>query len=71
MEDAKRKSIRRLKVERSFELSRLEGDVIESVYEHVFPTVRGTPMASVVDRNVVCDEQLKTMDDKQNYGTGA
>ncbi len=50
MEDTKRKSDRILKVERGFEWSRIEGQVMTSAYEHVLPTLRASPGGSATEQ---------------------
>ena len=50
MEDTKRKSSRVLKVERNFEWSRIEGQVMAAAYEHVLPILRAGPGESPVQQ---------------------
>ena len=50
MEDTKRRSDRVLEIERGFEWSRLEGQLMASAYECALPTVRGSPGGSVGER---------------------
>ena len=72
MEDAKHKSKRDLSVQRSFERSRLEGQVMASVYEHVLPTIRATPSASLGERaNVGSTGREAATSDQQRYAMGA
>jgi len=72
MEDAKHKSNRSLSVQRSFERSRLEEQVMASVYEHVLPTIRAAPSVSLAERaKVGATGREGTRSDQQRYATGA
>lgn len=72
MEDAKRKSNRGLSVQRSFERSRLEGQVMASVYEHVLPTIRAAPSGSLAEgAKVAPTGREEARSDQQTYATGA
>ena len=72
MEDTKRKSNRVLKVERDFEWSRIEGQVMAAAYEHVLPILRASPGESLV-RQAKADSsgRARATGDQQRYGTGA
>jgi hypothetical protein len=72
MEDAKRRSDRILEVERGFEWSRLEGQLMALAYECALPTVRGSPSGSVGERaKVGPNDREETTTDQQRYATGA
>jgi hypothetical protein len=72
MEDAKRESDRVLKVERGFEWSRLEGEVMALVYERVLPVVRAISAGSPAEpRKPGCDDQSKPTGQEWRYATGA
>jgi len=72
MEDAKRRSDRILGVERGYEWSRLERDIMASAYEHVLPAVRAAPGKSVAGQaKVDSNGQDRTANDEEWYATGA
>lgn len=72
MEGTKRKSNRILKVERGFEWSRLEGQVLASAYEHVLPIIRAVPVTSLAQRaKSDSSGRDRVTGDPQRYGTGA
>jgi len=72
MEDTKRKSDRVLRVERSFEWSRLEGELMASAYEHVWPMVRAAPAGSPAKQpKPGSDGQTRATGQEQRYATGA
>jgi len=72
MEDTKRKSNRVLKVERGFEWSRIEGQVMTSAYEHVLPILRAGPCESLVQQSKAdSSDRDRATGDQQRYGTGA
>jgi hypothetical protein len=72
MEDTKRKSDRVLKVERSFEWSRLEGHMIALAYERVLPIIRAGPSASPGESPKPGPErQIRTTHQERPYATGA
>jgi hypothetical protein len=72
MEDTKRKSNRVLRVERAFEWSRLEEQVMASAYEHVLPIIRAVPITSPA-REAKSDSsgRDRARDDQERYGAGA
>ena len=72
MEGTKRKENRVLIVERGFEWSRLEKQVMASVYERVLPIVRGVPATSLAQQaKSDFSDRDRATDDQQRYGTGA
>lgn len=72
MEDTKRKSDRVLKVERGFEWSRLEGQMVASAYEHVLPIIRAGPSASQGESPEPGSErQIRMTHQEWPYATGA
>ena len=72
MEDTKRKSDRVLKVERGFEWSRLEEQVMASAYEHALPAVRATPAGWPAEpRKLGSDDRSKPTSHQWRYATGA
>lgn len=72
MEDAKRKSNRVLTVERSFEWSRLEGELMASAYERTLPFVRAAPSGSQAEQpQLGADGQTGANGQEQRYATGA
>lgn len=70
MEDAKRESNRVLEVERDFEGSRIEGQVLAAAYEHVLPILRASPVESPVQR-ANADSSDRVTGDRPRYGIGA
>jgi hypothetical protein len=72
MEDAKRKSKRVLTVERGFEWSRLEGQVMASAYEHIVPAIRAAPRESpAAAANLVGKGRDGAARDSERYARGA
>jgi hypothetical protein len=72
MEDAKRKSNRVLTVERGFEWSRLEGELMASAYERALPFVRAAPGGSQAEQpQIGSDGQAEATRQEQRYATGA
>lgn len=72
MEDAKRKSNRILGVERGYEWSRLERDIMASAYERVLPAVRAAPGKSVAGQGKVDSSgRDRVADGEERYATGA
>ena len=72
MEDTKRKSDRVLKVERGFEGSRLEGQMMASAYERVLPIIRAGPSASLGESSEPGSERrIRTIRQEWPYATGA
>ncbi len=72
MEDAKRKSNRVLTVERDFEWSRIEGQVMAAAYEHVLPTLRAGPGESLVQQaKADSSGRDRETGGRQRYETGA
>ena len=72
MEDAKRKSKRVLTVERGFEWSRLEGELMASAYEHALPFVRAAPCESTEEQTEPGSMgQIKATGQEQRYAAGA
>lgn len=72
MEDAKRKSNRVVKVERDFEWSRIEGQVMAAAHEHVLPILRAGPGESLVQQaKADSSDRDRATGDQQRYGTGA
>ncbi len=72
MEDTNHKSNRVLKVERDFEWSRIEGQVMVAAYEHVLPILRAGPGESLVQQaKTDSSGRDKATGDPQRYGTGA
>ena len=72
MEDTKRKLNRVLKVERDFECSRIEGQVMAAAYEHVLPILRAGPGESLVQQaKADSSDRDRATGDQQRYGTGA
>jgi hypothetical protein len=72
MEDTKRKSDRVLKVERGFEWSRLEGQMIASAYERVLPIIRAGPSVLPGESPEPGSERrIRTTQQEWAYATGA
>ena len=72
MEDAKRKSDRILGVERGYEWSRLEKDIMASAYEHVLPVARAAPGKSLAGQvKVDSNGRGRTTNGEERYATGA
>ncbi len=72
MEDTKRKSDRILKVERGFEWSRIEGELMASAYERALPFVRASPTGSPGGQpEPGSDGQTRATGQEQRYATGA
>jgi hypothetical protein len=72
MEDAKRKSDRVLRVERGFEWSRLEGELMASAYGRVLPIVRAAPAGSANQLwKPAADGQTRVTSSEWRYATGA
>jgi len=72
MEDAKHKPGRVLTVERGFEWSRIEAQVMASVYEYALPAVRAAPGESVTGQAQAGSKgQHRTTRDEERYATGA
>jgi len=72
MEDAKRKSDRILGVERGYEWSRLERDIMASAYEHVLPAVRAAPGKSLAGQaKVDSNGRDRVANGQERYATGA
>jgi hypothetical protein len=72
MEDAKRKSDRILRVERGYEWSRLEGELMATAYERALPFVRAAPGGSPSEQpQTGSDRQAGTPGQRQRCATGA
>lgn len=72
MEDIKHPSDRIIKVERSFEWSRLENQLMASVYGHVLPVVQPTrDRSSIANCLPGCDQSSNSVHGWQSYVTGA
>lgn len=72
MEDAKRKSDRIRRVERGYEWSRVEGQVMTSAYEHVLPTLRASPGGSAAEEaKAGSNGRDRATNGEQRYATGA
>jgi len=72
MEDAKRRSGRILGVERGYEWSRLERDIMASAYEHVLPAFRAAPGKSIAGQaKVDSNGRGRTANGEERYATGA
>lgn len=72
MEDTKRKSNRVLRVERGFEWSRIEEQVMASAYERVLPITRAVPGESLARQSKAgSNGRDGATNDQQRYGTGA
>ncbi len=72
MEDAKRKSNRVLAIERGFEGSRLEGELMTTAYERVSPFVRAATGGPRTDQSEAGNgDQIGAIDGQQRYATGA
>jgi len=71
MEDAKRESRRVLRIERGFQASRIEEQVVASAYEYVLPILRCTPGGLAHDANQAASSPRTggTMA-QQRYATG-
>ncbi len=72
MEDAKRKSNRVLAIERGFEGSRLEGELMTTAYERASPFVRAATCGPHTDQPEpgTC-EKIEANDEQKRYATGA
>ncbi len=72
MDDTKRKSDRILKVERGFEWSRIEEELMTSAYEHVLPTLRASPGGSATEQVKAGSNGRSTAtSDQRRYAKGA
>ena len=72
MEDAKHKSRKVLRIERGFQASRIEEQIVASAYEHVLPILRRTPGGSGHDANpVASNPRVGEATAHQRYTTGA
>jgi TPP-dependent trihydroxycyclohexane-1,2-dione (THcHDO) dehydratase len=72
MEGTKRKSNRVLMVERGFEWSRLEEQVMASAYEHVLPIIRAVPGKSLTQQAKADSSGGDgATGDRQRHATGA
>ena len=72
MEDAKRRPDRVLTVERGFEWSRIEGELMASAYERALPFVRGAPTGPPAQQpEPGSDGQTRATGQQQQYAKGA
>ena len=72
MEDAKRKVDRVLRVERCFEWSRLEGELMASAYEGATPFVRAAPGVSTAGPSMPgSGDQAEAAGQTRRYARGA
>jgi len=72
MKGTKHPSDRIVKVERSFEWSRLENQLMTSAYEHVLPIVRPAgDRSSLANSPPGFNQSSKSDDGWQRYATGA
>ena len=72
MEDAKRRSNRVLAVERGFEWSRLEGELMASAYERASPFIRAAPGGSQAEQaEPGSASRIEATGQQQRYAAGA